>query len=315
MRKREKVIVSCAITGAIHTPTMTPHLPVTPQQIAESAIGAAQAGAAIVHLHARIPETGKPAQDPDLYGQFVSEINAATDVIINITTGGGLGMSLDDRLAPARRFKPELASLNMGSMNFGIFPAAGALSNPIYDWEIPYLESTRDYVFKNTYTDIEAIVAALGADGTRFEFECYDVGHLYNLAHYLDTGVVKPPLFVQAVFGILGGIGPEPENLVTMKTVADRLFGDDYHLSVLGAGRHQTNLVTMGAIMGGNVRVGLEDSIYLRRGVLAESNAAEVEKIIRILNELSLEAATPDEARAMLELKGAANTAIPEPVG
>ena len=311
MRKREKVIVSCAITGAIHTPSMTPYLPLTPQEIAESAIGAARAGAAIVHLHSRVPETGKPAQDPDLYGQFVSQISAATDVVINITTGGGLGMSLDDRLAPARRFKPELISLNMGSMNFGIFPAARGLSDPLHDWEVPYLESARDMVFKNTFKDIEAIIGDFAEEGTRFEFECYDVGHLYNLAHYLEAGLVRPPLFVQAVFGILGGIGPEPENLFTMKAVADRLFGDDYYLSVLGAGRHQTNLVTMGAIMGGNVRVGLEDSIYLQKGVLAESNAAQVEKIIRILGELSLEAATPDEARRMLDLKGTANTAIP----
>jgi uncharacterized protein (DUF849 family) len=311
MRKREKVIVSCAITGSIHTPSMTPYLPLTPQEIAESAIGAARAGAAIVHLHSRVPETGKPAQDPDLYGQFVSQISAATDVVINITTGGGLGMSLDDRLAPARRFKPELISLNMGSMNFGIFPAARGLSDPLHDWEVPYLESARDMVFKNTFKDIEAIVGDFAEEGTRFEFECYDVGHLYNLAHYLEAGLVKPPLFIQAIFGILGGIGAEPENLFTMKTVADRLFGDDYYLSVLGAGRHQTNFVTMGAIMGGNVRVGLEDSIYLKKGVLAESNAAQVEKILRILGELSLEAATPAEARRMLDLKGAANTAIP----
>jgi uncharacterized protein (DUF849 family) len=311
MRKREKVIVSCAITGAIHTPSMTPYLPLTPQEIAESAIGAARAGAAIVHLHSRVPETGKPAQDPDLYGQFVSQISAATDVVINITTGGGLGMSLDDRLAPARRFKPELISLNMGSMNFGIFPAARGLSDPLHDWEVPYLESARDMVFKNTFRDIEAIVGDFAEEGTRFEFECYDVGHLYNLAHYLEAGLVKPPLFIQAIFGILGGIGAEPENLFTMKTVADRLFGDDYYLSVLGAGRHQMNFVTMGAIMGGNVRVGLEDSIYLKKGVLAESNAAQVEKILRILGELSLEAATPAEARRMLDLKGAANTAIP----
>jgi len=311
MRKRDKVIVSCAITGAIHTPSMTPYLPVTPQEIADSAIGAARAGAAIVHLHSRVPETGRPVQDPDLFGQFVSQISAATDVVINITTGGGLGMSLDDRLAPARRFKPELVSLNMGSFNFGIFPAARGLSNPRYDWEVPYLESARDMVFKNTFTDIETIVGEFAAEGTRFEFECYDVGHLHNVAYFLEAGLVKPPLFIQAICGILGGIGPEPESLFTMKTVADRLFGDQYYLSVLGAGRHQTNLVTMGAIMGGNVRVGLEDSIYLQKGTLAESNAAQVEKIIRILRELSLEAATPDEARAMLELKGAANTAIP----
>jgi len=309
-RKQRKAIVSCAVTGAIHVPSLTPHLPITPEQIAEQAIGAAEAGAAILHLHARHPETGRPTPDPDVYGRFLPAIDEGTDAVINITTGGGLGMSLDDRLAAVRRFSPELCSLNMGSFNFGIFPMAAGISEFKYEWEHSYLEMTRDFIFKNTFLDIDTIVTEIGAGGTRFEFECYDVGHLYNLAHFLDRGVVEPPLFVQCIFGILGGVGPDVENLVHMKGIADRLFGDDYLLSVLGAGRHQTRLVTVGAIMGGNVRVGLEDSIYLEKGRLAESNAEQVEKIVRILGELSLDVATPDEAREMLGLKGAANTAL-----
>jgi 3,5-dioxohexanoate:acetyl-CoA acetone transferase len=309
-RKQRKAIVSCAVTGAIHVPSLTPHLPITPEQIAEQAIGAAEAGAAILHLHARHPETGRPTPDPDVYARFLPAIDEGTDAVINITTGGGLGMSLDDRLAAVRRFSPELCSLNMGSFNFGIFPMAAGISEFKYEWEHPYLEMTRDFIFKNTFLDIDTIVTEIGARGTRFEFECYDVGHLYNLAHFLDRGVVKPPLFVQCIFGILGGVGPDVENLVHMKGIADRLFGDDYLLSVLGAGRHQTRLVTVGAIMGGNVRVGLEDSIYLEKGRLAESNAEQVEKIVRILGELSLDVATPDEAREMLGLKGADNTAL-----
>jgi uncharacterized protein (DUF849 family) len=309
-RKQRKAIVSCAVTGAIHVPSLTPHLPITPEQIAEQALGAAEAGAAILHLHARHPETGRPTPDPEVYARFLPEIHAGTDAVINITTGGGLGMSLDERLAAVRRFSPELCSLNMGSFNFGIFPMAAGISEFKYEWERPYLEMTRDYIFKNTFLDIETIVTDVGAAGTRFEFECYDVGHLYNLAHFLERGVVKPPLFVQCILGILGGVGPDVENLMHMKTTADRLFGDDYLFSVLGAGRHQTRLVTVGAILGGNVRVGLEDSIYLEKGRLAESNAAQVEKIARILGELSLEIATPAEAREMLGLKGAENTAL-----
>jgi uncharacterized protein (DUF849 family) len=309
-RKQRKAIVSCAVTGAIHVPSLTPHLPITPEQIAEQAIGAAEAGAAILHLHARHPETGRPTPDPDVYARFLPEIHAGTDAVINITTGGGLGMSLDDRLAAVRRFSPELCSLNMGSFNFGIFPMAAGISEFKYEWEHPYLEMTRDYIFKNTFLDIETIVTEVAAGGTRFEFECYDVGHLYNLAHFLDRGAIKPPLFVQCILGILGGVGPDVENHVHMKATADRLFGDDYLLSVLGAGRHQTRLVTVGAVLGGNVRVGLEDSIYLEKGRLAESNAEQVEKIVRILRELSLETATPAEAREMLGLKGAANTAL-----
>jgi uncharacterized protein (DUF849 family) len=309
-QRQRKAIVSCAVTGAIHVPSLTPYLPITPEEIAEHAIGAAGAGAAILHLHARDPETGRPTPDPGVYAQFLADIHAGTDAVVNITTGGGLGMSLDERLAAVRRFDPELCSLNMGSFNFGIFPMAAGIAEFKHDWEQPYLEGTTDFIFKNTFADIETIVTEIGARGTRFEFECYDVGHLYNLAHFLDRGVVAPPLFVQCILGILGGVGPDVENLVHMKATADRLFGDDYLFSVLGAGRHQTRLVTVGAIMGGNVRVGLEDSIYLERGRLAETNAEQVEKIVRILRELSIDVATPDEARAMLGLKGRENTAL-----
>ena len=306
------MIVSCAVTGSIHVPSQTPHLPITPAQIAENAVGAAEAGAAIVHLHARDPETGRPTPDPEVFAEFLPEIAARCNVVINITTGGGHGMTVEERTQAARRFKPELCSLNMGSMNFGLFPVLDRVSEFEHSWEREYLENSRDFIFRNTYADVEAIVGLLGAEGTRFEFECYDVGHLYNLANFVERGVVEPPLFVQTILGILGGIGPEPENLMHMKHVADRLFGDDYYWSILGAGRHQTNLVTMGAILGGSVRVGLEDSIYLSKGQLAESNAEQVAKIVRILRELSLEIATPEEAREMLALKGADRTAIPQ---
>jgi uncharacterized protein (DUF849 family) len=305
-----KVIISCAVTGSIHTPSMTPHLPITPREIADGAIGAARAGAAIVHLHARNPETGAPTPDPAIFEQFLPEVHASCDAVINITTGGGHGMTVEERTLAARTFKPELSSLNMGSMNFGLFGALDRLKEFRFDWEPQYLENSRDFIFRNTYKDIEQITSQLGANGTRFEFECYDVGHLYNLAHFLERGLVEPPLFVQTIFGILGGIGPEPEDLLHMRRTADRLFGDDYQWSILGAGRHQTNLVTMGAIMGGNVRVGLEDSVYLERGRLAESNGEQVAKIARILKELSLEIATPDEARALLALKGREHTAM-----
>jgi uncharacterized protein (DUF849 family) len=310
MAKRGKVIISCAITGSIHVPSVSPYLPISPEQIAESAVGAAEAGAAILHLHARDPETGRPTPDPDVFGRFLPEIFERTDAVINITTGGGHGMSLEERTAAARRFKPELCSLNMGSMNFGIFGTLDRITEFQHPWEPEYLEMTRDYIFRNTFKDIELVTRLLGADGARFEFECYDVGHLYTLAHFLDRGMVEPPLFVQAIFGILGGIGPEPDHLLHMKATADKLFGDDYYLSVLGAGRHQMRLVTMGAILGGNVRVGLEDSIYLGKGKLAESNAQQVELIAGVLRDLSLEIATPDEAREMLGLKGAARTGL-----
>jgi uncharacterized protein (DUF849 family) len=306
----DKVIVSCAITGAIHVPSQSPYLPTAPQQIADQAIAAARAGAAIVHLHARDPDTGAPTHQPDVFGQFLPQIRAGCDAIINITTGGGHGMSLDERTAAARTFSPEVCSLNMGSMNFAIFPMLGAVKQFKYEWEPRYLEMTRDYIFRNTFKDIETVIRTLSAEGVRFEFECYDVGHLYSLSHFLDRGLVQPPIWVQMIFGILGGIGPAVEDLMHMKATADRLFGDDYLWSVLGAGRHQTNLVTVGAILGGNVRVGLEDNLYLSKGQLAKSNAEQVEKIVRILRELSLEIATPDEARQTLSLKGPDQTNI-----
>jgi uncharacterized protein (DUF849 family) len=312
MARRGKVIVSCAVTGSIHVPTVSEYLPITSEEIAAGAIGAAEAGAAIVHLHARDPQDGHPTPDPEVFAQFLPKIRHSCDAVINLTTGGGHGMTLEERSAAARRFKPELCSLNMGSMNFGLFPVLDRVAEFKYSWERDYLERSRDFIFRNTYNDIGRLVTELGANGTRFEFECYDVGHLYNLAHFLDRKLVQPPLFVQTIFGILGGIGPEPENLMHMKATADRLFGDDYYWSVLGAGRHQTSLVTMSAILGGSVRVGLEDSIYLAKGELAKSNADQVAKICRIVRELSLEVATPDEARQMLALKGAAETDIPD---
>lgn len=301
----KKVIISCAITGSIHTPSMSPYLPVTPEQIAMAAIGAAEAGAAVVHLHAREPETGRPSQDPALYMQFLPQIKEASNAIINITTGGGLGMSIADRIAPAVTAKPELASLNMGSFNFNIAAASRALKEPVRDWERGYLEGTRDLIMSNTFKQIEDVIGTLSAQGTRFEFECYDVGHLYNLAHFVDRKLVEPPFFVQCIFGITGAIGADPANLLHMKQTADKLFGSDYHFSVLGAGRSQFPMVTMGAILGGNVRVGLEDNLYIAKGELAQSNAQQVSKIKNILVELGLEVATPDEARLMLGTKGA----------
>ncbi|MDF2235680.1 3-keto-5-aminohexanoate cleavage protein [Albimonas sp. CAU 1670] len=304
MRRAEKVIVSCAITGSIHTPSMSEALPVTARQIADQAVAAAEAGAAILHLHAREPETGRPSQDPELFKAFLPEIRDRTDAIINITTGGGLGMTMDQRLAAATWAQPEIASMNMGSFNFNISGAAGRVPEFKHAWEPEYLAMTKDFILSNTFAQIEAAMRRLTEFGTRFEYECYDVGHLYNLAHFADRGLVEPPFFVQAIFGILGGIGPEPENLMHMKATADRLFGEDYYLSILAAGRHQMPFVTMGAILGGNCRVGLEDSLFIGKGKMAESNAQQVAKIRRILDELSLPIATPDEARAMLQTKG-----------
>jgi uncharacterized protein (DUF849 family) len=304
--KQDKVIISCAVTGSVHTPSMSPYLPLTPEDIARQAIDAAMAGAAILHLHARDPVDGRPTPDPKIFGQFVPRIKAATDAVINITTGGSTRMSLEERLAYPLVAKPEMCSLNMGSMNFSIHPLAKRISEWRYEWEKPYIEGMEDMIFRNTFRDIKHILKVLGDDcGTRFEFECYDVGHLYNLAHFVDEGLITGPLFIQSIYGILGGLGPDPENLVTMRTTADRLFGrENYRFSILGAGRHQMPLLTMGAVMGGNVRVGLEDSLYLGKGQLANSCADQVRKIRRILEELSLEIATPDEARAMLGLKG-----------
>jgi len=306
--KRNKVIITCAVTGAVHVPSQSEYLPITPEQIAENAIGAAEAGAAILHLHARNPENGRPTPDPEMFMQFLPEIKERCNAVINITTGGGQGMTLEQRLAAAMRAKPEMCSLNMGSMNFGRFGIANRIKEFRFDWEADDLEASRDYIFRNTYKDITYILRELGeTHGVKFEFECYDVGHLYNLAYFVDEGLVKPPFFVQTIFGILGGIGTDVEDLLHMKRTADRLFGDAYQWSILGAGRHQINLVTMGAIMGGNVRVGLEDNIYLGKGELAKSNGELVAKTARILQELSMEIATPDEAREVLQLKGVHN--------
>lgn len=304
MKRSDKVIISCAVTGSIHTPSMSPHLPVTAEDIAAQAIGAAEAGAAILHLHARETGTGRPTQAIAEYEKFLPVIRDNCDAIINITTGAGLGMTMDERLAAANHFKPEIASMNMGSLNFNISGAAkrGGFE---HDWEQPYLEMTTDFILSNTFKQIERALTDLTEHGTRFEFECYDVSHLYNLAHFADRGMIKPPFFVQSIFGILGGIGPDPENLMHMKSIADKLFGDNYYLSVLAAGRHQFPFVTMGAILGGNVRVGLEDNLYLSKGELAQDNAALVAKIKHILEQLSLRVATPDEARKMLDTKGA----------
>ena len=300
-----KVIITCAVTGAIHTPSMSPHLPITPDQIAAEAVAAAAAGASIIHLHARDPATGKPTPDANVFMEFLPRIKQASDAVVNITTGGGLGMALAERLAAPLRAKPEMTSLNMGSMNFGLFQIVDKIKEWKFDWEKPYLEGTKGFIFRNTFADIEHIIQELGEGcGTRFEFECYDVGHLYNLAHFLDRGLVKPPLFVQTIFGILGGIGAEIEHLMHMRQTANRLFGEGYQWSVLAAGRHQMNFITTAAVMGGNVRVGLEDSLYIAKGALAESNADQVAKIRRIVEELSLEVATPAETRAMLDLKG-----------
>ncbi len=300
-----KVIITCAVTGSIHTPSMSPHLPVTPDQIAKAAVGAAEAGAAVIHLHARDPNTGQPEQTPERFMEFLPRIKQQTGAILNITTGGGLGMSMDQRLAPALAAAPELASMNMGSMNFNISGAAKAIGPDAQDWEHSYVEGSRDLIMSNTFAQIDRAMRELGDNGTKFEFECYDMGHLYTLAHFVDLGLVKAPFFVQLIFGISGGIGAEPENLMSMKATCDRLFGRDYRFSVLGAGRHQFPLVTMGAVMGGNVRVGLEDNLYLSKGELAPSNASQVAKIKRILDELGLAVATPDEAREMLGTKGA----------
>ena len=303
-----KVIITCAITGSAHVPSMSRYLPLTPDDIAAQAIEAAEAGAAILHLHARDPRDGRPTSAPEVFDQFVPRIAQATDAVINITTGGSVHMSLEERLAYALQIKPELCSLNMGSMNFSLHPLARKITDYRFEWEKPYLEAFEDTIFRNTFKDIKNIMLKLGEEcGTRFEFECYDIGHLYSLAFFVEEGLIKPPLFIQSIYGVLGGMGPDPENLSMMRTTADRLFGRaNYQFSVLGAGRHQMPLAAVSAVMGGNVRVGLEDSVYLGKGELAVSNADQVRKVRRILDELSLEVATPDEARTILNLKGRA---------
>ena len=300
-----KVIISCAITGGIHTPSMSPYLPITPEQIARESIDAAEAGAAIIHLHARDPETGEPTPDPAVFQRFLPVIKQATDAVVNITTGGGLNMTLEERLAAPLQASPEMCSLNMGSMNFNISDAGNRVKEWKHAWEQPYLERTKGFIFRNTFADIANIVEMLGkGHGTRFEFECYDIGHLYNLAYCLDKKIVEPPLFVQSIFGITGGIGAEIPNLMFARETANRLFGDQYVWSVLAAGRNQMAFTTTAGILGGNVRVGLEDSLYIGKGQLATSNAQQVAKIRRILEDLSLEIATPTEAREILKLKG-----------
>ncbi|SAL54324.1 PF05853 family protein [Caballeronia sordidicola] len=308
MATKRKVIITCAPTGAIHTPSMSPYLPVTPQEIGDAALAAAKEGAAILHLHARDPNDGRPTQDPAVFQQFLPRIKAETNAVINITSGGSPHMTVEERLKPAHHFKPEVASLNMGSMNFGLYPMFDRFKEFKHDWERQHLANSRDLIFKNTFKDIEYILTSCGANGTRFEYECYDISHLYNLAHFVDRGLAKPPFFVQSVFGLLGGIGPHPEDLMHMRRTADRLFGSDYVWSILGAGRHQIPLATLGVAQGSNARVGLEDSLWIEAGKLAESSAAQVVKIRQVIEGLSLAIATPDEARAMLGLKGADNT-------
>jgi uncharacterized protein (DUF849 family) len=302
------VIITCAATGGIHTPTMSPHLPITPEEIAEAAIGAAEAGASIIHLHARRPENGRPDYRPETFMQFLPVIKERCNAVINVSTGGGLGMSIDERLAAALHASPEMASLNMGSLNFGLFPLVEKYSDWKYDWEKEFLEMTRDFIFPNTFKTIEYALRNLGDEhGTRFEFECYDLGHLYNLAHFVDRGLIKPPFFVQLIFGILGGAGADIDNLTHMHSTAQKLFGDSFEWSVLAAGRHQMPFGTTAAALGGNLRVGLEDSLYIGKGELATSNAQQVTKIRNIIESLGFDVATPDQTRERLALKGSAN--------
>lgn len=301
-----KVIITCAVTGSIHTPTMSPYLPYTPKDIADQAVAAAEAGASILHLHARDPQTGRPTPNPDVFMQFLPQIKAKCDAVMNITTGGSSLMTLEQRLAAPLQLKPEMASLNMGSMNFGLFPLKQRYTDWQFAWEPELLDATKSTVFQNTFADIEEIFESLGQGcGTRFEFECYDVGHIQTLAFYLREGLIEKPVFVQFVLGVLGGIDASPQSLLHMKATADRLLGDQYRFSVLAAGRAQMPLATIGAILGGNVRVGLEDSLVIGKGQLATANAEQVQKIRRIVEELGHQVATPDETRKMLRLKGA----------
>jgi uncharacterized protein (DUF849 family) len=304
MSAQNKVIITCAVTGAIHTPSMSPYLPVTAQEIADAAVGAHEAGAAIIHLHARDPVTGKPDQRPEAFVPFLKDIKARCDAVINLTTGGSPYMTVHERMQPAKVLKPEVASMNMGTMNFGLFPMLERFKEFKFDWERPYLEGSKDLIFRNTYGDLETVLTELSVNDTRYEFECYDTSHLYNLAHFVERGLVKPPFFVQTVFGILGGIGSHPDDVMHMKRTADRLFGADYRWSVLGAGRSQMPIAAMSAAMGGNVRVGLEDSLWIGKGRLAESNAQQVKKAREIIEGLGLAVATAAEAREILALKG-----------
>lgn len=304
MFQQHKVIISCAVTGAIHTPSMSPYLPVTAEEIAESSIAACEAGAAIIHLHARDPKTGKPDQRPEAFVPFLEQIKKHSDAVVNLTTGGSPYMTVQERMMPAKVLKPEVASMNMGTMNFGLFPMLQRYKEFKHDWERPYLEGSKDLIFRNTYGDLETVLTELSVNDTRYEFECYDTSHLYNLKHFVDRGLVKAPFFIQTVFGILGGIGTHPDDVMHMKRTADRLFGDDYRWSVLGAGASQMKIAAMAAAQGGNVRVGLEDSLWISKGQLAKTNAEQVRRVREILEGLGLEVATPDEARQILQLKG-----------
>jgi uncharacterized protein (DUF849 family) len=310
MFQQKKVIISCAVTGAIHTPSMSPHLPITADEIAEASIAACEAGAAIIHLHARDPVTGKPDQRPEAFLPFLQQIKARSKAVINLTTGGSPYMTVQERIQPAKILKPEVASMNMGTMNFGLFPMLNRYKEFKHDWERPYLEGSKDLIFRNTYGDLETVLTELSANETRYEFECYDTSHLYNLAHFVERGLVKSPFFIQTVFGILGGIGTHPDDVMHMKRTADRLFGDSYRWSVLGAGASQMKIAAMAASMGGNVRVGLEDNLWIAKGKLARSNAEQVLKVREILEGLGLEIATPDEAREILQLKGSSKVAF-----
>ncbi|MBW9107996.1 3-keto-5-aminohexanoate cleavage protein [Paraburkholderia phenoliruptrix] len=310
MAQASKVIITCAITGSVHTPSMSPYLPVTPAEIAASAIEAAAAGAAVVHLHARDPVTGMPSQNAQLFAQFLPQIKAESNVVINLTTGGASTMTVEERLLPALRFKPEVASLNMGSMNFGMYEMLGRFKEFRHDWERPYLESSEDRIFRNTFKDIAHILEACNDNGTRFEIECYDIGHLYTAAHFVDRGLLKAPVFIQSVFGVRGGIGVHPEDIAHMKRTADRLFGADYHWSALGAGAQQPRVLTQALLLGGHVRVGLEDNLWLRKGQLAKSNAEQVTAIRSVIEQLGFQIATAEEARVMLGLKGSGEVAF-----
>jgi uncharacterized protein (DUF849 family) len=304
VKKKRKVMITCAVTGAIHTPSMSPHLPITASEIADAAVGAAEAGAALVHVHARDPKTGKPDQSPEAFAPFLKVIKQRSNCVVNITTGGSPAMTVEERLVPCAHFKPEVASLNMGSMNFGLYPMLERQKTFKFDWEKPYLAASDDRIFKNTFKDIENILTTCAKNGTRFEIECYDIGHLYTLRHFADRGLVKPPYFIQSVFGILGGIGPHPEDVAHMKRTADRLFGDAYQWSVLGAGRNQLPIAAQALALGGNVRVGLEDSLWSGPGKLATSNAEQVRLVRQMIEALGFEIATPADAREILELKG-----------
>lgn len=303
MAVKRKVIITCAVTGAIHTPSMSPFLPITPEEIADAAIGAAEAGAAIVHLHARDPVTGQPDQSPEAFAPFLQIIKQRSGCVLNLTTGGAPTMSIQERVRPAATYKPEVASLNLGAMNFGLFGLLNRFKDLKHDWERKYLEN-KGIIFQNSFADIEHILTECSGNGTRFEFECYDTAHLYNLKYFFDQGMVKAPLFIQTVFGLQGGIGAHPDDVMHMKRTADRLFGDAYRWSVLGAGRNQMPIAAMSAAMGGNVRVGLEDSLWIGPGRLAQSNAEQVRQVRQIIEGLGLDVATPDEAREMLALKG-----------